>query len=131
MRILEAIIAIVILLLFVTYLLIEKQKSEAKVPNDVSLLQETVRNYISDSAELRGYVLVGHADLIKNRIDNDKLIPVGYTYEIKICNDINTCNTALSEDIEESVYVDSFIISSSANPDEVASVYFYLWRENI
>jgi len=125
MKILEAVIAIVILLLFITVLAIQNRESEPKTPQDISLLQDTTVNGIKNDDSLRTCALNGDKFCIENYIDG--IIPSGYGYELYLCTDLDACPEVSGLPDDKSVYAETFLIASS---DEVKSlVGFYLWRE--
>ena len=70
MKILEAVIAIVILLLFVTVLAIQNKEDTPKVPQDISLLQDAIVNSIKEDEDIRDCVLSIDPDCISNNVES-------------------------------------------------------------
>ena len=134
MKILEAVIAIVILILFVTVIIIEQQEDKLKVPQDIYLLQGAVTNLIKEDESIRQNVILGDVVAVKLAIDSADFIPTSnYAYELTLCNVAAVCADieSLGLPTDKEVYAENFIISSTLQQRQETLVGFYLWRINI
>lgn len=124
MKILEAVIAVVILLLFVTVLVIKEQESEPRVPQDISLLQDAVVDGIKVNNSLRGCVLDLNVDCVNDSIYS--VVPPAYDYTLYLCQ--LPCSGDVTVNLDQPIYAESFIIASDMTRKQETLVSFYLWR---
>jgi len=134
LKTLEALIAIVLLLVFITTALnINKPETKQKTPDDIKLIQDTVFREIESNPDLR-QALINNDDShqITDMID-DVMIET-LNYKIQICTELNQDNCPSSEIVintipdpqEKTIYSDSLLIRE---PSGIASMRLFLWRK--
>ena len=135
LKTLEAVIAIIIFLIFITYILIFNVPSgEPSIPQDIELLQDSILNNIQTNHTLRSCLVVNDDICIKNSIDPQ--IPTTIIgYHIQICNSNSTISDPsdcppvkinfLPDDVKI-IYSDSLMIQEQ---DEFAILRLFLWRK--
>lgn len=126
---LEAVVAIVGILVFIYAIIPDRSIQESKVPPVVKSSQEFIINEISTNEKIRDCVinnpLCENSDIIKNAIKNN--IPTGFDHAFKICENTN-CLT--NTPFDRSVYLtDVFIVSTLENQNPKI-VRIWIWRKD-
>lgn len=122
---LEAIIAIVILYIFMTYTIsrnIEKPKTSS--PSDIRLSQDTILSQIQTDDYYRNCALKEDYNCIDNMVSSS--IKSGLSYNFTICH-TKTCPVFLLEEAKD-VYTRSLIISTNNTYYNVTQVTIHIWR---
>ena len=108
----EAVIAIVAVLIFVVTTVPNRSLEDSGVPPIVKSSQEFITTEISTNEEIRECVienpLCENADIMKQIIENN--LPNGYDYTFKICN---TSNCLTTTPLDRSVYLTDVFITST------------------
>jgi len=148
-RTLEAVIAIILILIFIFSVLPKKQTEELKTPREIDLTSDGILNEVQNNEEFRGCVI---ADLNPNNlqlgeksaeqcinefITTNNLISQTLDYNVKVCdtstsdqNAYNFCgepNLIGAED--KTVYVKSIILSGTLTELKTKRVKLYIWRK--
>ena len=123
-RTLEAIVAILMLYIFITFLLSQNKPEEAAAPLDIVLSQESVLKEIQSSSYYRNCVLEKDVDCVDQLASST--LGKKYDYALAICTRTE-CQIPATP-VKE-VYVDSIVISSNITKFETTSVNLYVWRK--
>ena len=127
LRTLEAIIAAVLVLIFIFTLLPRREISSPETPYVVQSSQEFILNQILVNDTLRGCVvsdpLCENSDAMRQLIlDN---LPPGYTYGFKICD---TTNCLISTSPDKSVFVADVLLSADLASQNPKVFRLWLWE---
>lgn len=124
----EAVIAIVLILMVVYFVIPRNVKIIEKVPSNVKSSQEFIINEISSNKALRNCII---EDV--NCENNESLIslveenvPIGYNYTFKICDSTN-CLT--STPMDKSVYMDDVFIASTLEEQKPKIFRIWMWAK--
>jgi len=143
-RTLEAVIAIILILIFIFSVLPKKQTEELKTPREIDLTSDRILNEVQNNEEFRGCVIANletpgqtAEDCINGFIISNNLIPQTLDYKVKVCdtsitgpNAYNFCgepNLIGAED--KTVYVKSIILSGTLTELKTKRVKLYIWRK--
>ena len=85
LKILESIIAIVIVLGFVISIMPVKQKQTSKIPPDLDQTTDTILKEIQNNPILRQCVIDNTAVCVNNFIDDISPLPKPWVYAVKLC----------------------------------------------
>ena len=131
LRTLEALIAIAILLIFITTaLVINKPETKPSVPDDIKLIQDTIFNKIQTDNLLRECLTAGSFNCINDSV-NETVIDT-LDFMIEICTgDPTGCLLTITLPEDKTIYADSIFIqeTNSNDPNEYASLRLFLWRK--
>ncbi len=152
-RTLEAVIAIILILIFIFSVLPKKQIEDLKTPREIDLTSDRILNEVQNNEEFRGCVIVDEdtapsgvivgEDCIKNFIDSNNLISQQTMgYKVLVCDPIatlftskNYCNEPdLQEAKDKAIYTKSLLLSSTLLSPAIAPlnpklVKLYIWRK--
>lgn len=119
----EAIVAVLLLYIFITAILIQNKPKQASVPLDVKLTQESVLKEVSNSNYYRNCVLRND----KNCVDSlmRKTIGDQYNYTFSLCT-ATQCSLPITP--AKDVYYNSIIIASNFTDYQTTSVNLYIWK---
>ncbi len=130
-RTLEAVVAILIIFLFIYTILPRQQQQEIVQPDEIRLLQQAVLREIESNATFRQYVL-SNADGNDDRLDSyaeNVLVLVGkYGHNISIQDADNSIVQPASLPSDRNIYADSLVIGSNLNSYNPKIVTFYVWE---
>lgn len=128
-RTVEAIIAIVIILIVIFTLIPKKIEKSAKVPSIVEASQnfilkemtvnETIRECIVNNTECE------NSTIFKSIIE--KNVPAGYEVAYKICD---TSNCVTNTSIDKDVFVNDIFIASTLETQNPKIVRLWTWRKS-
>ena len=125
-RTVEAIIAIIILLMVVFFLIQERPEQKPDVPNRVEGAQNFILNELSYNETSRECIV--NNPLCENSIVFtsivDENIPFGYNYSIKICD---TTNCVVPTPIDKNVYVSDIVIGSTIENQNPKIIRLWIW----
>jgi hypothetical protein len=131
LKTLEAIIAIVILLVFLTTaLVINKPEAKLSVPGDIKLIQDTIFNKIQTDNHLRGCLTAGTFDCINDTINESMIGTLDFIIEM-CTGDPNNCLLTVTLPEDKTIYSDSIFIQE-VNPsgiNEYGTLRLFLWRK--
>jgi len=148
-RTLEAVIAIILILIFIFSVLPKKQTEELKTPREIDLTSDRILNEVQNNEEFRGCViddldpsslLLGQKSAeqcINTFITDNNLIPQTLDYKVKVCDTSITDTTAynfcgeppLVGTEDKTVYVKSIILSGTLTELKTKRVKLYIWRK--
>jgi hypothetical protein len=122
---LEALVALVIFLIFVTGVIVINQPREKEtIPQDIKLLQDTILNKIETEPEFRHCLVANDTICIENLINSSILPTIDYDFDI--CNEPNPSDCTLKTfPLNRTIYADSLIIQEG----KTAIIRLYLWRK--
>ncbi|MEK6839603.1 MAG: hypothetical protein AABX72_01565 [Nanoarchaeota archaeon] len=127
-RTLEAVIAVMIVLMLLFFILPEEETPTGEVPAPVQNAQRFVLDEIALTKSHRQCVISANQGIcgsecpqINNLIQQN--VPFGYTSACEICNSALSCAT-LNLPTEKSVYTDSIFISKKP-VTKIVRVYYY------
>jgi len=124
---LEAVIAIVAILVFVYAIIPDRSIEDPKTPPVVKNAQNFIIKEISSNELIRDCVinnpLCENSDLIKNTISNN--IPAGFDHAFKICE---TTNCLADTPFDRSVYLTDVFITSTLENQQPKIVRIWIWR---
>jgi hypothetical protein len=125
MKTLEALVAVVILTVFLVYVAVRIDRDQPEAPDDIKLVQDTVMSKISENEFYRNCTIKDDRDCVNLLINST--IPLNLNYTFKICPSINCDLPDLPEDIE--IYADSLILSSTLDEKDITVLNLYIWRK--
>ena len=122
----EAVIAVIILMIFIHQVVPRGLPDEAGVPSDIELLQDTIFNGIKTNETLRSYALNGEVEKLNEYVG---YISRNITYSnITITNlDGNLGRVSIAEN--KTVYAKSMIVGANLNIYSPKLLMLYLWRK--
>jgi hypothetical protein len=127
----EAIIAVVIIFIFLIGVVVKNQKAEPDVPKDIELLQNVILNEIENNESLRDYTLGSSTkdlEYLNNFINNSIGITNTNTdFNISIVNLTQEIPINIGLPNKKTVYARSLIISSNFTTDDSRLLMLYLW----
>lgn len=125
LKTLEAVIAIVIFLIFmVSALVFNQPPKDTSVPNDIKAIQETTFSKIETDLTLRDCAVTEQNACIQDAIL--PLIPETLSYQFEICtNEPGNCPMEFVPPEGKVIYSDSRIIQHEGNS---AIIRLFLWR---
>lgn len=124
LKTLEAVIAILILFIFISVIMPRPKQTEAATPQNVLLLQDKVLDEIESNNTLRTAVLNKDATALDNFVKSLN-IPPQYGYTILICSK-DVC--PLPQLPRGTVYVGNRVIATNYTSYTYGLVKFYLWN---
>jgi hypothetical protein len=123
MKTLEALIAIVLFLIFVSAaLVINKPQERETIPQEIEFLQDSILTRIQTDEILRTCLVNADTVCINDTIV--PMVPSTMSHEINICNNPSSC-PVITFPPERKVYADSIIIQQSS---QSAILRLYLWK---
>lgn len=131
LRIVEAFMAIIIILGVVLVLNQRAQTSSANIAEEIPRLEKNILDFVSQDSSLRSQVLSGNLSGVDNIVK--VMIPAGYSYAIRNCTVNATYNPICSLDfyIPQEVYADDTLIAANLTyfqPQEAKKLKIFIWR---
>jgi|APSaa5957512622_1039677.scaffolds.fasta_scaffold31485_3 hypothetical protein len=131
LKTLEALIAIAILLIFITTALnINRQELKPSTPDDIRLMQDTIFNKIQTDPLLRGCLTAGTFNCINDTV-NETMIET-LDFMIEMCTgDPNNCLLTITLPEDKTIYSDSIFIQeiNPSGTDQYGTLRLFLWRK--
>lgn len=125
-RMLEAIIAIIILLGFFIFVM-SKQREKPNIAEDIYNLERKILTEVSDNTTLRGAVLSENKDAVEFFISERLSAHPALNFNISICNPPGK-GCVLSERPEADIYVDDIVIGSLLGVEQQPKVLrLFVW----
>ena len=125
MKTLEAMIAIVILLIIIFTIIPKRIDFEEEIPINVKTSQEFILNTLSDNDSLRDCVI--NNPLCKNNNDMQRFVednkPLGYNYDFEICNKADCVVNTLP--VDKAVYVNDVFISEGEESPKIFRIWMW------
>ena len=122
----EAIIAIVVLYIFMTYALSRNvERPKVSVPKDIALSQDTIFSQIQTNDYYRTCALQENYPCLDNMIGLS--VKQGWLYNFTICH--TTLCQAFILNENKDVYVKSLILSTNTTYYNTTLVTLYIWRK--
>lgn len=137
-RTLEAVIAIILILIFVFSVAPKRQISEPKTPREIQLISERILNEVGSNKDFRQCIIEGTyqgqskdgEDCINDFINENNLINKQIMdYRILVCDPGTICQEPLGLPTTTSVYTKSIVISSTLTKFNLKIVKLYIWRK--
>ncbi|MBU1445522.1 MAG: hypothetical protein KKH88_03780 [Nanoarchaeota archaeon] len=123
MKTVEATFAVVLFLVFLAFLTLNQYKAQPElVPQDVTLIQDTVFNEIQTNPVYRANAL--SLEQLELNLFINSTVPERYNHNITVC-EVGPCQP-LAINTKEEIYVDTLVIS---NTTKTAYLTLYLWQE--
>ena len=125
MKTVEATIAVVIFLVFLAFLSVNQYRAEPQsIPQDITLLQDTVFSELQANEQYRQYALNGDELALHTFVG--EIIPAArYNYNITTCTTPSGCSV-LQIDTDKQIYADTLVIS---NTIDTSYITLYIWHE--
>jgi len=123
-RIFEAVIAILLLLGFAAFLIIDRVE-KPDFSGSVHTLLSTVLEEASGNFAIRQAVFDKNETIISNFISSR--LPAGLNFTISICNSTGPCPTEVKQGVE--VYADDILISTNLTTYAPAKLALFAWIE--
>ena len=125
MKTLEALIAVVLLLIFVTAIFIlNTSPKKEEIPEDIKLSQDSILNKIETDSALRICLTNSNEPCIKTMITSS--LPPTIEYQINICVNPDPSSCAVLQNLADKVYVRSLIIQEQGT---MAILRLYMWQK--
>ncbi|MBI2670870.1 hypothetical protein HYX18_02745 [Candidatus Woesearchaeota archaeon] len=121
---LEAIVAILLIYLFIAYLLKDNKPKQATAPIDIKLTQESILKEIQSSNYYRNCVLINNSTCVNDLINST--IANKYNYAFSLCTK-SQCYIPITP--AKDVYLSSVIISANITDYSTTSINLYVWRK--
>jgi hypothetical protein len=125
LRIVEAFLAILIVLGAVIVFMSSRQSSDTDISETVYERQRQILDVISKNDSLRIKVLSENEEDIKTAIG--RMVPASWDFNIKICGMTEVCSTTVPYD--RSVYVSESVVSSNLTIYEPKKIRFFAWMK--
>ena len=125
LRILEAFIAIM-LILSVVLILMYRQRADFGNQDEIARLQRDILNFISKDDSLRGQVLSNQLYGVNETVN--LLIPYGYKYYLRVCNYDHICSLGCY--VKDEVYgYETLIVANLThyNPEQAKKLKLFMW----
>ncbi|MBT3395104.1 hypothetical protein HOA59_03145 [archaeon] len=123
MKTLEAVIALVIFLMAITFTITVHESDQPAVPQDIELLQDTILNKIEYNETLRAQAFA--EDTVQMDFFINNTVQTNIAYNFTLCTDTAVCTIPTST--SEIVYSDSLIMVN--NNSDVVLVRLILWKK--
>ncbi len=123
MKTLEAVIALVIFLMAITFTITVHESDQPAVPQDIELLQDTILNKIEYNESLRDFAFAENVLEIGSFINDT--VQTNMAYNFTLCKDTTSC--IIPTTTSEIAYSDSLIMVNDGS--EVVLVRLILWKE--
>jgi hypothetical protein len=129
LRTLEALIAIAILLIFITTaLMINRPETNPSVPDDIRLIQDTIFSKIQANTELRDCLVADDFTCINDTVNSTMIETLNF--KIQICpGDPNNCILTADLPGDKTIYSDSIFIQEPEEGSQYATLRLFLWRK--
>ena len=148
-RTLEAVIAIILVLIFIFSVLPKKQTEELKTPREIDLTSDRILSEIQYNEQFRQCVIEDISPInkpsekqtalecVNKFIESNKLIPTTLSYNITVC-DIQVSNqdaynyckeSDLPEAKDLTIYTKRVILSTTLTDLQPKKVKLYIWRK--
>ncbi len=128
MKTLEAVLALVIFLIFITVALVfNKVPEDAGIPHDIEALQDSILTKLENEPSLRTCIINNQIDCINQTIN--PLVPnqtTEYFFELCITDTPSDCSLTQTFPEEITIYSDSMIIQEA---NETAIFRLFLWKK--
>lgn len=127
MRTVEAVIAIIILIIFIFTVIQRPPKSEHKIPLNVQEAQNAIIKEATLNNSIRNCIITNplcHNSIIMQNLFQEN-IPVIYNYTFKICEE----TTCLANTPFKTVYVADVFISSTYEDKKPKILRFWIWEK--
>ena len=128
-RTIEAIIAIVIILIVIFTLIPKKIEKSAKVPSIVEASQNFILNEIAFNDTIRECIVNNteceNSSILTSIIE--KNIPAGYEIAYRICD---TSNCVINTPVDKDVFVNDIFVASTLETQNPKIVRLWTWRKS-
>ena len=128
LKTLEAVIAAMILLLFIGEVLPHKTEDAALTPPDIETMQQTILKSISSREDLRTCVLEKDIPCITTFIDS--IMKQDLSYEITITDADFSLELPVDLPQDKAIYTKTLIISSTTTDYDPKLVRLHVWRNS-
>lgn len=127
LHILEAFIAVLIVL-SVVLILISRQKVEVIKSEEIISLQKQILDYVKVDEELRSQILIKNSSGVNVLIE--KTVPVWINYSINIC-DANLVCPNLAGILSQQVYANELLITANRTyyPGNATRIVLFFWEK--
>jgi len=126
LKTLEAVIAAMILLIFIGEVLPHKTEDTTLTPLDIETMQQTILKSISSREDLRTCVLTEDIPCITDFIDS--IIKQDLSYEITITDAASSLGLPSTLSQDKAIYTKTLIISSTTTDYNPKLVRLHVWR---
>lgn len=125
MKTLEALISIIIFLIFIVAALVYNQPIQREIiPQDIVLLQDSILDKIQTDTSLRMCLIANDTICINDTIS--PLVPYPINYDFEICNEVDPSDCSVKTfPVDLTIYVDSILIQENQS----AILRLFLWKE--
>ena len=127
LKTLEAVIAAMILLLFIGEVLPHKTEDTASTPPDIETMQQTILKSISSRENLRACVLTEDVPCIVSFIN--QIMKEGLSYSITITDASSSLELPITLPQDKAIYTKTLVISSTTTDYDPKLIRLHVWRD--